>query len=1100
MKVNYIEPFAFANFINKDWDIFYTKFLREAKNAADDASAESMGGGEISRVPLMPGKHTQDQKYLSQFHAGPVYGHENSDKAPFTSKGSMMTQAFHHRYSTGMANIGKHYDTYGTIPEDRDYVNEIRFKIPGARKKVGEPYYIVYTGVEGQKGIYVGHSEAAKKLSNPAKRHSQEHINNPKFKEGLGLREIDPNNAEHLKQYEAGGHGYHDYDFSDIPEPENIDEIPDEKIVTSLSKKWQIMYNELPVDKEDNKIISPDLQNEILKKREKMKEAAEVNIEGEEGEGEKGGQTATGFEFIKPNKSSEFIRDWLNAAALGIIDTEIKNKKEVEDPITGKMVPLQWISPEDANRLTNRNLSAGFDKNTARAVKGMTTDQARAARMPAKEIEKLQLPVIDRKISYRIEDPNGRVLDTKENKEIQVPYLPDVKSLPKLPLTDTQRALLAHRERPDLIPAGSDEEITKRFKEIMQGADSPNKSAAGRASTPKDFAAIIKNWDIWSPEQKELYKKEARTLPNLAKAYHVSNSEHKKQDPYSYQKNNYILGVQVNQNRSGQANLGIPPDSEEMNQFIEKYRGQMAGEAAVAIEEWLKYVEKDGSQPKEVIDTIRKVSSYITALSTYYLLTWLNSPKAGIFDPPLLTVDKENSKEDAKKARKTKVKQMLRNLAQATINNFPSRRAREKNNEWRMKELDYQTKGKEGTVGIIGSTIDAEKAKGKKEITTIIPWDSRRGITAPTLRSEKEYTVAGKHEEVPAFLHSLTMRIKNQLGGSVAVLIDKAEKRLMIAITAAQNLAQRYDKELTSQYPDPTQREEEVNKKVREDLPKELANGHGSLFADMTPIEEENLMATLKKELVDNYWSQQNHERDDPEFKNKFHRTMEEFWDDLVSNDEAILPKYNVNSGEFEQAGMVIHIPGFAEPGSNVKRPTSASYVKKLMYDIGLLSANDPSMSNEIEKSIDKHALDIYSTVLSDVNHTDKSDEEMIRDLMAAGVKPVQMHNLRHPVEMPQPIQKPMQQQVPVAARPIKDVMDDVVNFNTPQEMVAKINGLLARANEIKSRPELAANIENLLKEIRNRRFTIMKQFPQIDSSQTVAMQKIRQLAMEVKK
>ena len=40
MKVNYIEPFAFANFINKDWDIFYTKFLREAKNAADDASAE----------------------------------------------------------------------------------------------------------------------------------------------------------------------------------------------------------------------------------------------------------------------------------------------------------------------------------------------------------------------------------------------------------------------------------------------------------------------------------------------------------------------------------------------------------------------------------------------------------------------------------------------------------------------------------------------------------------------------------------------------------------------------------------------------------------------------------------------------------------------------------------------------------------------------------------------------------------------------------------------------------------------------------------------------------------------------------------------------
>lgn len=1046
-----IKPLDFANFLNVGWNKFFYKLVAEARQDAEDA-ALSMGGGEVQKLPLLPGSYTNDQKYMYQFHP------------------NVWKQAIKRRYNEDLVDIGRHWDMHNKLPgEEANKAEEVVFQIPGAKAKPGKPFFRVYTGMDDEAKMYVGAHDLGHKLSNPAKIDPNQHLDNPKFSEGPSLKEIDPKNPEHLENYlKNGAHGLYDFDLSGAVEQsaEYVDKLPDADIVEMLAGHWKKMYDDAPEGPDGHKVLPKELKDEIRKKRTNLKEEPD--------------RTTAGYDVMTKDIANDLIANWVKATSLGLLG---QVPEKIKDPLTNQEVQVTKVPYETAVKDFGLDPSVGFDPHKTR-IKGGSLDMSKEDKKAFKsekfapgKVTNLDVYAFPRKVKYHDTDYQGNIIPGSNKVEtILVPFLPDVKVIPKFPLTPEQRAILAHRRRPDLIPRGTPEEMLATYKKIVeaggQNAKDVEKAGSVSGDVKRGINGIMNNWDLWTPEQINHMQTNARSLPEVAKAMHTLSSE----DAYSLPKGFFTLGHSTNKNDIGTPFLGVP--KEKMNDFVKKYQPLMAAEAYKAVDRWIKNQEegKGGALqlPKEVVKTLDNLAPDLITISTYFLMTFLNHRTMGIYDPDTkygLNLSKDKGVEEAgpdeqggskaQQLRRNKVYGILQTLGQITWDGFPGRRARTKYGSY-MGSLDQPIGGEEGKSTSLGA--DVEKKGDVEEMLKAFRYghDFRRSLRTPTLgqgvaRSGWKRTVTESDSELNGFLGTVRNRIRRVLGDEVGDVVDNAEKRLEIGIKTAQALYKHYDEMYKKQYPDDEKRHNLVTAEVAKNLMKQLKAGHQDLYGNMSSQETEELIAKVKNSLtkagMDYSYSLA---QEDPQYKNKSVHAMDQFWTKLIKTGNAIRPLYNKEKQQFQDTGVPISIQMFREPGTNVLSVPGAAFVAKVMR---ALYPDD--VPDEASHGVDQFALGVYKKVLSNFG-VKKSDEEAIKELKEAGVRPVEEKQLVQPSVAPQvPAAQPQPQQQ-MAAKNIGDVLTKLGTFKTSQEFVALVPEILAHKDEIVKNPQLVQTLMQL--------------------------------------
>ena len=1042
----------FGKFINNDWNKFLPKIMSEAREKA----AEAMGQSNVSKMPIIFGSHTGDQKYLSQFHPGMPHrasfdaeGNPRVDPMGST-KGSIMAKALEDRYGPAMVKMGKYFDTHGALPgKAGDTAPEVAFVLPGAKEGEGKPYYIVYTAIDGQP-IYVGHNDLAEKLTKPAKPTESADLGGKSklFRAGKGLRELDPAHPEHAahkNEYEQH-HGYYNFDLSNVQDPEDVDKVTDVEIMRLLSSGDKGKIAKIPGESDDDKVNNPEVQEMIAAKREKMKKSLKEKI--------------TGYEPLKPTKASEVVRDWMNAGSMGLLDPALKDKKTVKDPLTGEDVDLYWLNPSEAEKLVGRTISTGFDVGTVRKIGGITKQ------IQPGNHEKLKLPVIKRTVSYKITDINGKELDTKTNVPIFVPFLPDMKVVPKLPagipgisLTQEQKALLAHRNGAKEITGKTDEERKAQFRDAME---KKGNAKLRDLAAFQDIADVIKHWDILNPEQQQYMRDHMEDLLNVSKAMNVRDAEfkqeHEKDHKHAY--DYYGLGYDVNKGKGRQDILGID-DPNMIHKLIDKYRTDMAGEAAIAVTNWIRdsggdpNVDEDkeaamkyisgkygavkisrpiGKKSPDAVAALAGVSENIIVIMTYWLLTFLNSRDMGIYDPSVgLNEEKsEDALEDsgggAARKRMGAVYDQMNKLVQASISGFPSRRARETYAQIKRGNYEYAGEAGDSVSAADMYSSDQQQSGKEKAVDWMQKWGFKRHHlpAGVGLNPDKEVQIALQKATIPNFMINVTERISHQLGGQVDNVIEDQQAKMALGISQSQQLAQQIDKELQSSIPDEDSREKAVAVELRKRLPEYLSNLFPTMFSKNM---EEKELSVLAKKPEEEFIST-DYRNSNPDFDKKLEQAMNKFFENLFEgeDDEAVLPIYNSKNKAFEFEGdiMSLYGPPFRHPKNNIHRPTTAEEIVKAFKEIYEIAArNAPGIDSVIQRGLNRHALDIYEGVLAEEG-VKKSKDQMKKELMQYGVQPEGWEKLvpETPVQAPQAQQPTAQAALPaVAARPINDLI-----------------------------------------------------------------------------
>ncbi len=1044
-----IKPFDFSKFFNKEWTPFFRKLFAESKQRHDDA-AESMGGGEVPGVPVLPGSHTNDQKYLSQFHP------------------DIQEQALKRRYNQDLLDVGEYWDAHGELPPSSwDTTKELRFKIPGARKGKGKPYYRVYTSIDGQP-IYTGSAELAKKLSNPAKPAAGSHVAHPeKFKEGPGLGDIDTSKEDDVENYLSPGHGFYDFDLSGVVRQTDsiIDATPDEEVIEWLGGEWKKMWDESPKDQEGNKILPLDLKKEIAKRKAAAK--AEPS------------HTMAGYEPMKKNVANRILTNWIKATSLGLLG-EVPEK--TNDPITGKEVPVIELPYEKAKEQFSHidYLQAGFNPLKTRLkpqdTQGLSPAQVKslkANKYHSGDVKNLSVYVIPRTVSWRDEDESGTPVDHK-TETIYVPYLPDTKTIPKLDggveLTTLQKAILAHRENPKLLPKGSPEEMEKRYKELEESQVKSTKALVQRASNLKDITRIIDNWDLWTPEQINHFKTNGRNISQISKAYYAQD---KSDDHYSnLNKSMATLGYSANRLSIKQGYLGIKP--EKIEAFKHKYRGLMVGEARDAIDKWVAIHKKGGGRyplPLGIVDTLNQVSDQIMVVSAYFLLTWLNDPRLGIFDSDPkygLNSEKTTTEAESRKLRSYKVFWIMETLSQAAILDWPSRRAREKFN-FLYDSLDRGVssgEGKSSTVGDMGTGSKEDMEKKLKGFR--YGHSARRGFRTPgqeVARKSWKINIQGTEAKVEEFMHTIRSRVRKLLGDEAGNVVDNAEAKVAAALTIATNLTKTYMDKYSKQYPnDPAKAEEMANHELMNNLSKEL-KVHPELFGEMSPEEADQFADKIKNKISSKSsgMSSSELEKFDNDYVQKLRKAMDEFFEKLLMDGHARQPTYDAGTQEFvdddDSDGAIINLMNLRikNPNAHKDMPPDPAFLVKI-----LKSLYPQDNQTEIEHGLNKYALDIYQELLDWSHVGSKPDAEAIKDLEAVGVRPVQAkYAQKEPTPAPVP-HMPAPVPAKAATTSTNELVGSVNNITNAEDLKVLLKSLLSKKDEIAADPSMRTVIKQL--------------------------------------
>jgi len=1158
----FIQPFEFGGFLETKWDSFVNQILSEARHRAQKA-AYSMGGGEVPKMNLLPGEYTADQKHLTQFHPETLnhaihrrYGRdllrlgqhwdvnkklpEDADRADKHDLEVRKPGKVSKEYE-GHTLVRRYKNVLSDILTDEEYKDLDDEQKKAYDEAKDDPSKLVHvtdpdTGESIPKlklRVYTGHSHLGNALSAPAKVVANQHENpgNKKFKPGIGLNDIEmidketgaiiepghPKYEEHakkVKEYLQSGHGLYDFDLSDVlmVPREKFLNMEDYRIVRALAPRWQKVFNSLPKYAQDDgswkydaDLLQSDpqysqLEKEIEKKRKRMLEEP--------------GHSMSGYEPIKNEKATGMLTDWMRANALGILGPRLKEGETVKDPVTGKMVKVHLMPYEKAVRyFGGRNLTVGFDPN-----KMSRGDKQKAH--PG-DVMQLDIPVIPRWVSYedlRVMFPHGVNAGDAEGGEekslghntqkIWVPYLRDTKILPKVQWTDKQKAIMAHRAEPDLLPGFEEnrnekltdaqvEELVKRYKAVAderfmsgknKGELTPNARKVREASTSVDVANIMNNWDLLSDEQKEHIIKNSRNLVQHAKAMHggINNA-----DIHSHTNYSHGMGYNVNKASPGMPHLGLT--AEQIQQVEKKYGSEITEEVVTGANRWFfghaqgNKLSKAGKQgaadavvgsvfaPQYVVKAMYNKSDDLMHIAKLYIMAFLNDYKMGIYDPEVGLSDPNKSEKIMKWAAKgqpakggkqeriLKVQSLLTTLSGAAIGDVPPKRHRGSN--------AIEVQGGEDAKGkaFDPSTEDKERSDNAAHVSR---YDSKRAAKMPEgmLVSAKGHL---GNVEMPEIVQNIRQIVKQNLGADRAKSVDLMLKRYQAATIAEADLTREYDEKFSKEknpdgspkYKTEEEREKAVDDYVHSILPEFLKTANKDLYGHMTPNEQEELITQLKSKKKENYVDF-NFDQDNPDYVEEFTSAMEKFWDNILNGRYATLPQYNEESKKFEESedNLEFSLQNFVSDRGEPMSPAKFVEVMQALYSKAASEATSKTKP-QINQDLEDIAPMVYEAVLKISKHyTGQSFAEISKMLHQAGLGGTETSPVQQPQQPQQPTQQPQQptQQPQMAANVIDGLLSGLTKYVGHADFIKLVDNLAARVEELKTSPNRKAIAEKI--------------------------------------
>lgn len=1067
----------FSQYVEENWDgdEFCRQLAIEAKLAIYKIILEmALGTEEISdpKYPIM--YDADDYKFLSQFPP------------------KIWRKALNWRYNDGLREIMRSRDPqYGKahIPEGWDWVSHL--SLPA-----GKGQTFVFGKPGGPKSIYVGLTELVKKLTKPPKGNPTDmtyHPDKPGSTEphphwphkGPSLKEIDPNEQDptkpgHPSNYEGGLYNF-DLDKMAEVSDEDIEDISDEDMQAWLDEPYS-----------DMDVNDPEVQKRIKKMRDEMKEVKK--------------HTMAAYDVPQLTTTMKDLTNWITANAM---PERIfgQHPPAYKDPLTGKVYPIDYKSPD----YINKNVSGFLSK----AEKGGTGGYAL----------KHHIPTITKNIDYKIIDKKGNVKQISEPHVM--PYMNPMRGIPQIhdvPITDEYKRELAMQRNPQLVAKWWDsgesvKDVMKKMKdagepiEPLQDAikvevppiaisddqrrkiaikrnpefvekwwkpgesvqDVAAKLKAAKQSTAPLKAAIkidtLKNFlsfwdDIWTPEQKQHIKDNAKSLHQVAR--HVFGKSQETDDPTAAPRSIYG-GFRPNFKSVGQGALNVPP--EKMDDFVKEYYGKLffeltgdttpqAGsgyQSKGKIDRILRGMEKSGDYPKEVIEGLRSKINDLATFCAFMLMTFLNDRRYGIKDDKYnLLANVPESEIDPKyneRMRLQKVQWFLKSAAQIGHGDTLTRRYREKFGVPSVQALSQ--------IGEGGYDAEDIGGKGKKKLSM----RNRRRWLRPTDSSigrpgQKWHSITA---EVPEFFKLRRNQILARLPGSVIANqeLTAAEIRLNQSVENAIALYNKFEQELAGKITDPDKREAEAIKMLQDALAKN---------SDHSEMERDEIINKTKTRVQAGKLPPHAEK-----LRSAADQWMEKFLSLDTSKDQSIrLIAYDENTGSLAETGTTVTPAGMPD------KPFSAAMLISEIYQY-------PKM---IADALHKYGLRVWEKI-HDAHEvegmTAHQQEEDYKQMQAAWADEMKKWQAKlgeynvsvEPMPMPQQQQPAAQMPQAAAAKAIgPDHFGWVNTVNNGQEMMQKGQELLAKEAELKQIPGAAQQVNQALHTLRKRRPTFMKGLP----------------------
>ena len=1019
----------FNKFVSKNYDLDeFCRFLAGTARA-NILSEMALGVGNVTRMPKF--FDADDWKFLSQFPQ------------------DVWAEALQWRYNDGLLRLMQDAEHSGHIPEKRDWIDGLTFDVPYGRGKkwiFGEPG-------SGKGHIWTGLTQLAHQLSDAQHSATTSGIGDtiPYWAgEGPQIHEIDPsendpNSNRHSSKYK---HGFYGFDISDpvqVTEDE-IDKMSDEEIRALLPEKWA----EVPLN-------SPELKEEITKKRDAMKETLK--------------HTMAGFSVMQRNTATSGIGNWIKANALPE-DMFTKAKKEgdeITDPITGQVLKVNYKSIGDY-----------FHKKDIKSPDKFTS-----------------VPSIEKQITFRIFDPKTGKVSEPVSQNFSIPVLhTEPVTLPRVELSDSQAKQLLVRTScettgkrnktcekvRDLLQAYPNETLKDVIALLRKSGKEEDLDLASSMENDSEFRnarRFLDNWDLLTPEQRSTFKKKQYNLMQVAQARHAkSELESQGKDDQAYyahpdRNEFYTIGYNPNEGTPNVPEFGL--DKDKTNEFIEKYKSfiikELLGHTATGGEgnthygdnsmlgSIIKGMKRSDKYPPAVIEAIKSGISTGDLLTflVYMLLPWLGHPEYGVKDPEFGMLNGKHwdqiDPEENKKKRKEKVQWFLMSVAQYGSGDILSRRQRKRYGMAKVGEIGQTKTGQAFDI----SQDDKDKGASKNVVNKSV---KRAYLNSKTMTADdKESTARASlkvHKDfsnVAAFMASRRNAILNKLSGNpmAKAELDKATQGFDAAMQTAISM---FDDYLTK---NPSASEEDAQKYVHANLQKTLASKYHNLYGDIATDNTayENIFAQIKNATKLGLAA-----AGSETLKAQAQEVTDKFFEKLIDDGSAQAPMYDPLLKKYDLTSLHIEAPSL-DPNPNFL----INKFIKLFFPL-------PELDELAIRAVHMWGLKLYEQVLfhHDMDDLDqafvaKAWNDAVSNSFAAvgGAKPA----TQQPTQQSQQPQQP--QPIKVAAKPIKDLITQLDAFKTPSELAQTVNDLASRKNELiamKKGQELEAMLKRIMAKI----------------------------------
>lgn len=665
---------------------------------------QARGAGNSEKTPLLM-DHNEDWKFLSQF-------------PPF-----LWAAALHWRYSAGLCLASQEREKGENLDDESlpDYWDKIILK------QGNKEYEFTNQG----KGMYVGYKTLFKKLEKPVKhKGDMTNIGIHKFEPGPGVHDINLDDPEDIKKYT---HGVHDFDLTDCLGDDEQRRFKGFKPIQS-----DVANSIINVLKNGQALgllgdVPDQIKNPVtgqMEKVEKLKPSQisshwtkEDDYVGKNDDLKFKGINDTGEEDVEHSSHSKELK---NPA----IKTHIKYKVNGKDEEYNAYIPVF-----NSGTLLPTFAGKHLDKSVA-----LTPSQREAIqkRLDVYPNEKRITKMLDSLINL---DPS-----------IKTPEMVAKIASLEIPKNDQQkeekRQLIQQiiaSVNPNTVPGQQKKDkIVKDIANVQKLIENPKKTA----ETFQTILNLVKNPDLISKHQWDhLMKNQRKEIHALAQK--TMGSDFKKKYPNDKWSGNPMILGGFSPNELNKRSSIMP--QEHMKEIEDKYlgynskalparrskwgkpmQGGLMGEAEAGIDQYLidtlgwqkdkinkaiTNVEGDEQEQKQIQNKLTMMLKHkpeLVAMQAMLLLSRLNDPAQGIYDPKLgLTVaDPDSSEENSKNRQEDSKRNFANSFAQASLDDEILSRRKAAT----AKRLGISNTGTFSTAGGSGSSLDTDAAKAKKDL------------------------------------------------------------------------------------------------------------------------------------------------------------------------------------------------------------------------------------------------------------------------------------------------------------------------------------------------------------------------------------------------